>query len=428
MAQELRKHRGGYNRRARAEHPDVKVVKRGGRYVLRFYEPVAGGPGRVRQEALYAADGSPITSRDRASQRAREKSEELAAERARIAAGARPTNRRTSWSDLKQRHDEHLQAGGASPKSFRAYAQAWQRFEEWGNAPSLPAELRVEHLSAFVAHLRSAPSRARQGHLARHTVACYARHLRAILNFGRKVLHCVRLDAESINEGLRAGKLPRLLPASYDPDQLRAILAAAAEHDAAWPRSQVRPLLYFLMVVGCRISEAESLRWTRHPDPAAHEGWVDLEAGNIVLFGHKTLVQRVVPLAVRPQLVELLKGMRSRVDVRKEPYVFGGPLPLAVTDKRREPAPDGVIGRSLKSAIAAVQKAVDFHWNLHGLRKNLATYMANSTLGRNLYTLAGELGHDYQVLVKHYAGRRQLTAEQQIAGTVEALLGIERAG
>ena len=99
-------------------------------------------------------------------------------------------------------------------------------------------------------------------------------------------------------------------------------------------------------------------------------------------------------------------------------------MPLAVADRRRSEVSPNRVGRSLKSAIDAVKKAVDFHWSPHSLRSNLATYMANSPFGANLYTLAGELGHDYPVLVRHYAGRRTLSIAQRSARTIEDLLGI----
>jgi len=378
----------------------------------------------MRQETLYAADGSPITSRERARELAKEKSSALAVERARIAAGARPVNRDLGWEDLKAKHEERLLAGGASPKSIIAYSQTWRHFTNWSGAPSEPSELTTADLHAFLTYLRGYTSKKTGAPLSKHSVATHARHFRAVLNFGRKVLHCVRLDSESVGEGLRVGRLPRLLPESYDSAQLCAILRAARNHDLQHPMSQVFPLMAFLMIVGCRIGEAETLRWNQSPDRTSHEGWVDLEGGQILLFGHKTQIERAVPLDVRPLLTRLLKAMKRRVDVKAEPYVFGGQVSLAVADKRRTKTPIAIVGRSLKSAIEAVKHAVDFHWSPHTLRKNLATYLANSSHGRKLHTLADELGHDYQILLRHYVGRRKLTARQQASSSVEEVLGI----
>lgn len=380
----------------------------------------------MRQETLYAADGSPITSRDRARERAKEKSEALSKERGRIAAGARPVDRDSGWQDLKKKHEERLLAGGSSPKSLIAYNQTWRHFDNWGGAPSTPSDLTASDLHAFLTYLRGYTSKKTGAPLSKHSVATHARHFRAVLNFGRRTLHCVRLDSESLGDGLKVGRLPRMLPESYDTTQLCAILRAARCYDLEHPKSQVFPLIAFLMIVGCRIGEAETLRWVQTMDRASHEGWVDLEGGNILLYGHKTQIERAVPLDVRPLLTRMLKGMKRRVDVKVEPYVFGGPMSLAVADKRRTKTPSTVVGRSLKTAIEAVKNGVDFHWSPHTLRKNLATYLANSSHGRKLHTLADELGHDYQILLKHYVGRRKLTAGQESAPTVEEVLGIAK--
>lgn len=417
---------GGYNRKARSEHPDVSVLRRGEGYVLRYVEPGSGlsGKPRVRQELLKTADGQPITSKAIARDRAAEKSQWLMDERLRIKAGATPIDRDAGWADLKKSHDAKLQAGGSSPKTKLAYDQAWKQFESWPRRPGSPSDLSVTDLQAFMAHLRSYWSLKTNAPLSKHSVAAHARHVRAILNYGRKVVHCIRLDGEAVGEGLSVGRLPRLLPESYDSAQLCELLQAAREYDAEHPRSQVFPFIAFLMVVGCRLGEAESLRWAPTPHRDAPESWVDFKGRRIVIFGRKTQVERTVPLDVRPQLTRMLKRLKARIDPTTEPYVFGGAIPLAVADKRRISDPNKKAGRSLKSAIDSLKDKVDFHWSPHSLRANLATYLANSSLGSNLYVVAGELGHDYAVLVKHYAGRRKMSRSQLAAKSVEALLGV----
>jgi integrase len=294
-------------------------------------------------------------------------------------------------------------------------------------------------LEGFVEHVRNQPNSRTDAPLSPHSVAGIARHLKAMLNFGRRRLACMRLDAEAINEGLSVGRV-EVKPVALTSGNLRNILDATATHDEKHAESELFPLLAFLMITGCRRGEAERLRW-KPSAPDAPESWVDFDGGRLLIYGAKTRRQRVVSLASRPTLRKMLETMADRAGQKAEPYVFGGELPLAIGDKRRDEtngreawggADDNdeletVVGRSLKAAIKAVQEATDFQWKPKDFRSTCATYLANSGLGLNLYVVAGELGHDYAVLVKHYAGHFTLPRKQASAATVEELLGVDSA-
>lgn len=434
--------RKGYSRRSRSEHPGVTISteKRDGKPVvcLRWRDPAPHRrQGKRRKQLLTKPNGLPITSRDAAKSSAIAKSRELAVERRKIEQGAKPLDRDVAWRQMFDKHSTYLNAKGRSPKTVTSYLQCWPFVESWRERPPRPVDLTVADLESFVEHVRGQPNSRTDAPLSPHSVAGIARHFKAILNFGRRRLACVTLDAEAVNEGLAVGKV-EVKPTVLTSRNLNEVLRKAAAYDAEHPTTQVFPLLAFLMVTGCRRGEAERLRWAPTSREAL-ESWVDFDGGRLLIYGAKTRRQRAVPLSSRPALRKMLKTMAERVDCDALPYVFGGALPLSIADKRRdgkndsetdeadETEPAAVIGRSLKAAIQAVQRATACKWKPKDFRSTCATYLANSGLGLNLYVVAGELGHDYAVLVKHYAGHFALPRKQSTSATVEGLLGIRDA-
>jgi integrase len=429
--------RKGYSKRSRSEHPGVTISteRRGGQTVvaLRWRDPAPQGRVGARRKLVLAGhDGLPLSSREAARPFAVAKSRELAKERQQLADGAKPVDRDATWLQLLEQHAKHLTAKDRSPKTLIGYRQCWPFLESWRGRPARPHDLTVGDLEGFVEHVRNQPNSRTGAALSPHSVAGIARHFKAMLNFGRRRLSCVRLDAEAINEGLSVGRV-EVKPVTLTSANLRGILEAAATHDEERPDSELFPLLAFLMVTGCRRGEAERLRW-KPSAPDAPESWVDFDGDRLLIYGAKTRRQRVVPLTSRPALRKMLQTMAGAADPKAEPYVFGGALPLAIGDKRHVLPDDDddddaetVVGRSLKAAIKAVQGATDFKWKPKDFRSTCATYLANSGLGLNLYVVAGELGHDYAVLVKHYAGHFALPRKQASAATVEELLGIKPA-
>jgi integrase len=421
--------RKGFNKRGRSEHAGVTIGldESGGQpvIVLRWFDPApAGHTGKRRKAIVYGLDGTPVSSREEAKPAAVKKSDELREEQARIDKGGQATNFDGTWDGLLNAHKKYLKAKGSSPKTITDYGQTWRFLDSWVGRPLAPQGLTVEHLRGFVAHVKGYVSKKTGKALAPHSVAATLRHVKALLNYGRKELACVRLDGEAINRGLQQGKLPRLLPVAHSSRELVDILDKAAVYDAEHPKSEIFPLLAFLMLTGCRRGEAEALRWSASASGAA-ESWVDFDGGRILIYGEKTGRQRSIPLANRPALRELLETLQDKADEKTEPFVFGGPLPLAIGDKRPT-TKDGVIGRSLKAALESVQNTAKSNWKPKDLRSTFASYAANSVQGLNLYTLAGELGHDYAILTKHYAGHLTLPEARKSASTIEGMLGIEK--
>lgn len=332
-----------------------------------------------------------------------------------------------TWARFKDEFDKEMETRASSRKTCISYNQAWKFFKRWFErcGPTVPLGLNKDHLRDFVRFLRqhritrrlapaSLPAQPRP--LSPHSIAGHARHLRAILNFGRKSLGCIRLDAESVSAGLVTGKLPRLMPVALRPEQLRSILRAAAAHDKS-SGELMFPFLAFLMISGARRGEALALRFEPSTTGAA-ESWLDLDRGMVVIWGNKTARQRVLPLTTRPQLGRVLKALLDNRNQATE-YVFaGGALP---------PGNAGdMLGTAFKTALEDIKKSSGVRFRLNDFRSTCATAIANSNvLGGNLYTLAGELGPAVEVLQKHYASHVAITPEIAAAKTVEAALGIE---
>lgn len=427
----------GYDARAAKEHPGVTIShewKRGQkRVVLRWYE-VLGSEKRGKRKACFAMklkDGklteAPAESRRAAEGHARLKAAELAKELKELQKSQHTDEHdpHATWENLKREHDAYLKRKRRRPKSISGYAYSWGFVERWPGRPALPKLLTLKSLESFAAHVADCLN-------APASQASVLAHVTVILNFGRRRLKCVWLDADTINDGLEppdADLMPVVLPTSH----LKKILGAAETWDADHADTQTFPLLAFLMLTGARRGEAEQLRWLPST-PGAHESWVDFDGGRLLIHSSKTRRQRQIPFANRPALKKLLEVLHDEADPDAEPFVFGGVLPLAIADKRREEVVRGeageetrVRGRSLKRALTVVRQESGANWAIKSLRSTFATYMANSQLyGSDLYTLAGQNGHRYDVLVAKYAKAYPLPAKQRTASKVEDVLGIAK--
>lgn len=419
-----RKKPRGYSAKAREVHPGVTISSERGVIVLRWREELPGGrKGKRRKEVVKDAAGLPVLTRTAAESFAVAKSKELQRDRVTLK-GTDHTDESdpgASWDKLRSEHREHLRRKGRSPRTIDVYDQAWLFVEAWPSRPALPKLLSLKSLEDFGAFVAAKPHKDTGQRLSPHYVALVLRHFKALLNFGRTRLKCVRLDAETVADGLtppvRGTTEPVVLPTA----KLKAILDAAATRDVEIDGSEVFPLLAFLMLTGCRRGEAERLRWAPSK-PSARESWPDFDGGRLLVYAGKTSSQRVIKFDNRPALRELLLALRERVDVDAQPFVFGGARPLAIS-KRGEAGDQR--GRSLKRALYDVRDTTGGDWALKDLRSTTASFLANSQLyGSELHSLAGQLGHDYEVLLKHYAGHFTLPRKQARAQTVEDVLGV----
>jgi integrase len=430
------KKRRGYSKRAAREHPGVTIsseVRAGRKVVLLRWREVLPRGRNGKRKACVAVDskGDPVTSRTKAHSLAVRKAEELQKERQALenASIGSDFNASATWKELFESHQRHLERKGRSPATLRSYQQAQQYLESWDERPELPRKLELVHLESFahfVAKYKKAKSKSALGRrevLSPHSVRSILVHIKGLLNYGRKRLNCVQLSGEAIAEGLQPTVKAYVSPVALPSAKLRQVLTVARECQSG----AVFPLLTFLMVTGCRLGEAEAVRWSPSK-PGSAESWLDFEGSRLLIYGGKTFRQRVVPLEPRPLMRDMLLTLSREVDTKALPYVFGGRLPLALRDKRVETLLDEhgktVRGKSGKAALYAVRAKSGADWKPKDFRSTLATYLCNSSLGLNVYAVAGELGHDHAVLVKHYAGQYHLPPGQRDAKTVEEVLGI----
>lgn len=438
------------SRRARQEHAGVTIAtqKRRGetRVVLRYKDPrtkLTKQCERLREDGSPwpftinddRAEFVPITTREQAKILARRLSNWLWSQRAIAKLEAQGVKvqvpqcdaHTVTWARLRNSFETELETKAASRKTILSYGQTWKFVNRWINhgGPPLPESLNREHLRDFIRFLRQhrftwgeagSGSKGQPRPLSPFSVASHARHLRAVLNFGRKSIGCITLDGEAVSAGLVVGRLPRLVPIALRPQQLCSILKAAGELDRT-RNSLMFPFFAFLMASGARRGEALALRFEPSVSGAA-ESWLDLARGMVVIWGSKTARQRILPLATRPLLMKILDTLVRR-RARGAEYVFaGGPLPAGNAGD--------MLGTAFKVAIKDVKQMCGVSFRLKDFRSTCATVLANSSvLGGNLYTLAGELGHNIEVLQKHYASHVAIAPELETARTVEAALGIE---
>lgn len=422
----------GYSKDAHRDHPGVSISKelRDGKTVmlLRWREALPGGR-TGRRKGCYAVmyrDGQPTesvaTSRSKAHAHAVAKSKELADERAALkdVSNTKEANPNATWAELLDNHIKHLQRKGRSPATLKSYKQTWPLLESWRGRPTLPKQVEIGDLEDFAAHVGNHYKKK-----SAHSIKTALVHFKALLNFGRKRVKCVRVSGEDVAEGLQPTRKASVKPVALATPKLREILKQAKAHNGGG----MFPLLAFMMVTGCRLGEAEAIRF-KPTKPDAEESWIDFDGGMLFIYGKKTSRQRHVPLDRRPYLRAMLEIMRDRTDTDAKPYVFGGKLPLALRDKREVEAVDSagnrIIGKSGKAALYAVRAKSGADWKAKDLRSTCATYLCNSAIGSNLYDVAGWLGHDYAVLSKHYSKQRTLPPRQQKAATVEGVLGIDK--
>jgi len=236
----------------------------------------------------------------------------------------------------------------------------------------------------------------------------------------------------------------RDLPVYLPPADLRRLLDAALQHDAetfAMTRAEhhaartpgplpgstarypeIAPFAAFLLLTGCRLGEALTLRWSDVDLEALDADGVKVGELRLRASDVKTRTARIVGLEVSPALRRILAGMKLRAGSVER--VFEG-LTVDSTTKAR--------ARLVKGYGASA-----FAWK--DLRSTCATFLANApgiSGGASVFLAAKQLGHSVVVAEKKYAGTmrgisreaRSLDAAMQIAPQLErvsAAVGVVR--
>lgn len=408
----------GYSKRSRSEHPNVSIQIRRGVAVLRY--PMPGTNKRTQvQETVYIDDNrTTVTSRAAAKPFAIAKSIWWEKEERRYRDLNSTINPQMTWEQLQAAHRKELVKGNRSEKTLKSYEFMYGVINAWEGRPSRPAYLRRGHLADFILYLRE-----RSPNYAEASIRSILVHFKAMLNFGRLSDDaCIMLSDVDMKKGFDAGRKSKPLPVAFTTAQLRSILKAASDYDAAHSRTPVFPFLCFLMMSGSRRSEAARLRWLPST-PNAEESWCELEGNCLLIWGNKTRVQRVLPLRHRRRLRLMLEVMREMTDPTAAPFVFGGEFELGFGDKARS-GEEKHSGRNFKYPLKKIKEASGVDFRLKDLRSTSATFLVNSIAFRNAYELAGQIGNSYPVLAKHYANRRELPPDQKNADDVAQILGI----
>lgn len=258
------------------------------------------------------------------------------------------------------------------------------------------------------------------------------REVKAFLYYVEEAGETPSLSERDIKRSLRRQRAPRPQPSPLSAGQCKALLTAALRHDAetyAKTRAEHRehpalralhrtnrfdpiaPLVAFLLLSGCRVSEALHLRWSN-----VHLDAPD-DAGNVVgeirlpASATKTHVERRIDLAVSPALLSLLERLKLRTG--RGEFVFGGTKP---SNRNRADA--------ARKRLVERFGAPTFTWQQ--LRQTCASYLTNAPgifRAASIYNSAEQLGHSPDVARRHYLGRIRGIADD--ARTVEAAMRVE---
>ena len=197
------------------------------------------------------------------------------------------------------------------------------------------------------------------------------RYLRAVLGFVQAAWRTpdgeplLRENPVRVLSATRAWKKLRPRRTVIEPHELAPWFEAVL----ADPDPVARDFFQFVLLTGCRRSEATNLTWDQ----------VDLVGGKVTFRDTKARRDHVLPLG--PYLWELLKRRR---EVAGDPWVFSERV---TTDRRRQ----GERLTNLRFALARIQKASGVTFTLHDLRRTFATVA--ESLDLSSYAVKALLNH-----------------------------------
>jgi integrase len=423
-------------RRTKTSHPGVKMIEltyKSGKksWVARWTDP------DTKKATQTSMDQLGLTNETIRREWAIKKSQSLRARKAELASGA-PLKNYTAIAGAIEKYLAKC-AAMHRPATVRAYRKAAKKLLEWIKKTGLQysEQLTLPCLSQFYSHLVSQPKRVpvKGGRKGAKRISTEKRSasginsdltsIKAMLNDWRRFGLVPKLSRDDIHDALRPLPTDKPRPKFLKIKEIRQLLESCLRHDSATfkmtrvekqnggdtgnsPRHDpIGQLVLFVLLSGCRIGEARTLRWSA----------VDLEAqagkGEYILesTATKTREERAVFLAVTPILkVQLQQQLALKGD--KDEYVFGGKAPYS------EYAATKVRQRLFKD-----YGSPKFTWQT--LRKTAGTFLSNSGGifgGASAYRSARQLGHSVSVAERFYVG---LVHVPNSAATLEEAMGIE---
>lgn len=261
------------------------------------------------------------------------------------------------------------------------------------------------------------------------TVNTYLTGAKVLLNHWRALGLVPALSKDAISDALKPLREHREEPEYLQQAELVALLEAAIRHDAgrytetreehAGKRAKgttaryapIAPFVTFVLLAGCRRSEALSVRW-EDIDLAAKDREGNT-VGEIRLRAHatKTKRARTIGLEVSPGLRKLLATLKLQAQA-KAGYVFGGAEPYTAA-----------LVEAARDRLQSEYGAPAFTWQM--LRSTCATYLTCSSGiwgSATVFLSAKQLGHSVRIAEQHYLGvHRGIAAD---ANTLEAAMGV----
>jgi integrase len=332
--------------------------------------------------------------------------------------------------------------------TLAAYRMSAKQFATWatGAGVKTTAELDGPALAAFREHLNAmrrqtsvagpgagrGKRKATLERLSPHSINLKLRAVKTMVGHWRAHGLAARLTSDSIADALKAFPTPRPQAEFLTPAQVRKLLEAAVRHDEAMfdetrdehagrrqrgTTPRYRPIAQFtafLLLTGCRRSEALGLTWSDvHLDAVDAQGTV---VGEIRLRAEstKTHQARTIGLEVSPALRTTLAAMKLRAGRDAgQLHVFGGAEPYSVD-----------LVEAARARLTEEFVAPKFDWQM--LRSTAATYLTNAPgiFGNaTVFLSARQLGHSVMVAERHYLGVHRGIPKD--AHTLESAMQIE---
>jgi len=416
----------------RNPHPGVQIKQRTWKsglstFIARFTDPDSG----LTQEISLSKLGkhTPEARRDWAIL----KSRSMLIRQAELLAGA-PTRTETT---LEQAINDYISMKKVElrPSTLNGYMEAIARLKAWAATQGInyTEQIAPKHLESLrrvllIADKKVALAGGRRGESTAsgklrspHSVNRDLRALKTLLNKWRRRHIAPLLTSDCIADELKFQDVGRPFISFLNREAIASLLNAALRHDTTCftetraehianamkgttPRYfPVTPLIAYLLLTGCRVDEALSLKWS-----AWNQRERQIELSDIGRI--KTKHARRIDLAITPSLESLLAQLKLKATGE---YVFGGHAPL------RKSHADSCRKRLLREFGAPA-----FTWQQ--LRRTCGTFLtcAPGIFGTaSAWASAKRLGHSVEVAEKHYIGA--LRSPPIEAKTLEAAMEIE---
>jgi integrase len=371
----------------------VKLLDLPGRgFVCRWFDPIDG---RLRQQSMAPLG---ITNRVQAELWAKQRSENLLATRAQVAAGGSLAVR-TSLEEAKRNYLAGFKEGTAKGKRTVLVALCdFLANNGIHDVCDLPAPL--------LARWRDNLSKGQPRKLAQTTVNRWLEAAAAFARWAVEQGYAPTLTDDAIKRSLKRVKVARDAIEFMRPSDLRRLLDAALRHDAAprdplarGPRPPVAPLILLDLLTGLRQAELLQLQWS---------DW-DQKGECIRLPAKRAKGQfaRTIDLSMTPTATRLLQALALR---RSGARVLHQWSTTSLS--------------SWESSRKRLFKLGAPEFTLHTLRRTCGTVLACAPgVPITVWAIAQRQGHNVQVAEKHYVGA--LSGLPKDAATLEAAADIE---